>query len=218
MKTHFWVGIPILAVLVACNPAKTARNPYLGNVPCLEQQFAEDLQKLEDDYEKKLSSISNERVYLSVLSEAQQKEEQLKQDFNRKKEEEGQRLIGTTIPCFVVTAVNPEGNGNAVFSFAVDNETATFQATEYTTITAYGYHCDLIAQQDMAIGSRLLFDVFFVGDDSVQYGYLKQVLTLQNPLVKKGDVIPCYFSIYNIATEDPAELQRNCARVLLNFR
>lgn len=220
MKTHFYLGILLLATVSSCggHSSESANwSPYLGNIPYLEHKYAEDSEAVEEYYDKKVSSTKSEKVALSIIDEAEDKLRQLKQEFNDNITEQEVQLLGGTIPCTVIRPSDSEENGESGFLFTVNGDAALFEPFETSTTFAYMYHCDLTAQQDMYVGSYIMFDVFFVGDDYVQYGYLKQMLPCPKRRIQKGDVIPCRISIRNIGTEDPVELQQKCSRILLSF-
>jgi len=219
MKTHFWTGIILLATVSSCggHSSESANwSPYLGNIPYLEHKYVEDMEALDDYYEKKFASTKSEKAAQAVIDEARDKERQLKQDFNDNITEQEVQLLGGTIPCAVIRPSDFKGNGEG-FLFTVNGDAALFEPWETSTTFAYMYNCDLIAQQDMYVGSYIMFDVFFVDDDNAQYGYLKQMLPCPKRRIQKGDVVPCHISIRNIGTDDPIELQKKCSRILLSF-
>lgn len=221
MKKCFILGVGLLALAImsSCNSnqvSSSSRGPVLGNVPCLEKKYAEDREELKKKMEKKAQSSLHDLGNLQL--EAYEKEQQLEKEFKEAMVEEQKRLLGTEVECSVVSNLVDE-NGNDVFDFFVDNEKATFVARDYGKYVFYGYECELIAQRDFPgrVSSRM-FDVFFFSDDLQEYyGSLLQSLSVDG-VIKKGDRIPCFFSINNIVTDDCEQLQKKCARLLLSFR
>lgn len=219
-KSIFWgVAVTALSILGSCKSNQvlsSSRGPVVGSVPCIERKFVEDREALKEKMEKKAkSSLTNS----NVGEESYVRHKELEEAFNQAMIEEEKRLVGTTIGCTTIPTETDE-NGNDVFDFFVDNVTATFTAHEYGSFTSYVYACDLIAQRDVPWrGSTMVFDVFFTDDDFQElYGTLVQILSLEKPRVQKGDRVPCSFSIRNINTDDPEELQKKCTHVLLRFR
>jgi hypothetical protein len=204
-----------LAVMSSCKSnqvSPSSRGPVVGNIPCIEWKYVQDREELKQKIEKR--AVSG----LDDLSKAYAMQEQLENDFEQARIEEQERLLGTEIPCATIPTLIDE-NGNEIFDFFVDNCTATFTAHKYDSWTSYMYDCELVAQRDVPWrGPTLFFDVFFTDDDfQEQYGSLLQIIRV-NERIKKGERVPCYFSIRNIVTEDPVQLQKKGTRVVLKFR
>ena len=215
MKNVFWLGILTLVSFSLCSASEPDRNPYLGNIPMLKLQYMKDLQQFENECGKKISAAPDEKALRAVYEEAEREEEQLKQRYLMKFAEESYRLLGAVIPCVEAGEVAFHDNSYAHYSFTVKNGTAVFDMTDDES--NYFYFCQLIAREDMEVDQYALFEAVFVDDHYVEYGSSLQMLPFQNRQIRKGEVIPCQFIIFNIETDDPVALQKNCTRVVLKF-
>jgi len=211
MKTHFLLFAAMATILCACSSSEKSfvQNPVVGTLPGIELQYAEAM----DQYEAELRE-SNE-----YTEEAYRKKQQIRDEYAKKLEAEEQRLVGNRITC--TTTNSYDADGNVLFDYFVKDTTAVFTRTDYTgdvKWSSYAYHCELVAQRDFYQSSSRLFYALFADDNFTVYGSLLQIHSLTSRQIKKGDIVPCSFSIRNIETENVDELLKNCTRVLLLFK